>query len=147
MSLRIQGIRFKKRLINSVEAGTPMTIRQLMNHTSGLTYGAFDPGPVGQLMRSGKIDFGNLQANLGDTVRRLASILLCFQPGSQWRYGVSTDVLGYVVEVVNRKTTLQVFDELIFKPLNMNDTFFQVPINKQKFCSLYTRTKSESQNY
>ena len=135
----------RKDTINSVEAETPMTIRQLMNHTSGLTYGAFDPGPVGQLMRSGKIDFGNLQANLGDTVRRLASIPLCFQPGSQWRYGVSTDVLGYVIEVVTGKTLLQVFDELIFKPLNMNDTFFQVPINKvKKFCSLYTRTKSES---
>ena len=135
----------RKDSINSVEAETPMTIRQLMNHTSGLTYGAFDPGPVGQLMRSGKIDFGNLEANLGDTVRRLASIPLCFQPGSQWRYGVSTDVLGYVIEVVTGKTLLQVFDELIFKPLNMNDTFFQVPINKvKKFCSLYTRTKSES---
>ena len=135
----------RKDSINSVEAETPMTIRQLMNHTSGLTYGAFDPGPVGQLMRSGKIDFGNLEANLGDTVRRLASIPLCFQPGSQWRYGVSTDVLGYVIEVVTGKTLLQVFDELIFQPLNMNDTFFQVPINKvKKFCSLYTRTKSES---
>ena len=135
----------RKDSINSVEAETPMTIRQLMNHTSGLTYGAFDPGPVGQLMRSGKIDFGNLQGNLGDTVRRLASIPLCFQPGSQWRYGVSTDVLGYVIEVVTGKTLLQVFDELIFKPLNMNDTFFQVPINKvKKFCSLYTRTKRES---
>ena len=135
----------RKDSINSVEAETPMTIRQLMNHTSGLTYGAFDPGPVGQLMRSGKIDFGNLQANLGDTVRRLASIPLCFQPGSQWRYGVSTDVLGYVIELVTGKTLLQVFDELIFKPLNMNDTFFQVPINKfKKFCSLYTRTTSES---
>ena len=135
----------RKDTINSVEAETPLTIRQLMNHTSGLTYGAFDPGPVGQLMRSGKIDFGNLQANLGDTVRRLASIPLCFQPGSQWRYGVSTDVLGYVIEVVTGKTLLQVFDELIFKPLNMNDTFFEVPINKdKKFCSLYTRTKSES---
>ena len=135
----------RKDSINSVEAETPMTIRQLMNHTSGLTYGAFDPGPVGQLMRSGKIDFGNLQANLGDTVRRLASIPLCFQPGSQWRYGVSTDVLGYVIEVVTGKTLLQVFDELIFKPLNMNDTFFEVPINKvKKFCSLYTRTKSDS---
>ena len=135
----------RKDTINTVEAETPLTIRQLMNHTSGLTYGAFDPGPVGQLMRSGKIDFGNLQGNLGDTVRRLASIPLCFQPGSQWRYGVSTDVLGYVIEVVTGKTLLQVFDELIFKPLNMNDTFFQVPINKvRKFCSLYTRTKSES---
>ena len=135
----------RKDTINSVEAETPLTIRQLMNHTSGLTYGAFDPGPVGQLMRSGRIDFGNLQANLGNTVRRLASIPLCFQPGSQWRYGVSTDVLGYVIEVVTGKTLLQVFDELIFKPLNMNDTFFEVPINKvKKFCSLYTRTKSES---
>ena len=135
----------RKDTINSVEAETPLTIRQLMNHTSGLTYGAFDPGPVGQLMRSGKIDFGNLEANLGDTVRRLASIPLCFQPGSQWRYSVSTDVLGYVIEVVTGKTLLQVFDELIFKPLNMNDTFFEVPINKvKKFCSLYKRTKSES---
>ena len=131
--------------ISSVKPETPITIRQLMNHTSGLTYGAFDPGPVGQLMRSRKIDFGNLQANLGETVRRLASIPLCFQPGSQWRYGVSTDVLGYIIEVVTGKTLLQVFDELIFKPLDMTDTFFHVPKNKvEKFCSLYTRTKSDS---
>jgi len=135
----------RKGSINSVKLETPMTILQLMNHTSGLTYGAFDPGPVGQLMRSGKIDFGNMQANLGETVRRLASIPLCFQPGSQWRYGVSTDVLGYIIEVVTGKTLLQVFDELIFKPLNMKDTFFNVPKNKvEKFCSLYTRTKSDS---
>ena len=135
----------RKDSINSVKPETPMTIRQLMNHTSGLTYGAFDPGPVGKLMRSEKIDFGNMQANLGETVRRLASIPLCFQPGSQWRYGVSTDVLGYIIEVVTGKTLLQVFNELIFNPLNMKDTFFHVPKNKvEKFCSLYTRTKSES---
>ena len=120
-----------------------MTIRQLMNHTSGLTYGAFDPGPVGQLMRSGKIDFGNCK----QIWVILSAALLqypCFQPGSQWRYGVSTDVLGYVIEVVTGKTLLQVFDELIFKPLNMNDTFFQVPINKVKNFVPCTREQKAS---
>ena len=59
--------------IASVKPETPITVRQLMNHTSGFTYGAFDPSPVGKIMRSKKIDFGNTQENLGETVRRLAS--------------------------------------------------------------------------
>ena len=131
--------------IASVKPETPITVRQLMNHTSGFTYGAFDPSPVGKIMRSKKIDFGNTQENLGETVRRLASVPLCFQPGSQWRYGVSTDVLGHLIEVLTGKPLYQVFDELIFQPLNMNDTCFEVPVDKvSKFCSLYTRTSAES---
>ena len=58
---------------------SPITIHQLMNHTSGLTYGAFDPGPVGRVMRKSQIDFGNTNESLGDLVDRLSRTPLCFQ--------------------------------------------------------------------
>lgn len=127
-----------------VKAVTPITIRQLMNHTSGLTYGTFDPSPVGRAMRAAKIDFGNLEESLEVMVQRLGEIALCFQPGTQWRYGVSTDVLGRIIEVVTGKSLEQVFRERIFEPLGMGNTFFSVPRKLiENFCSLYTKTTNE----
>ena len=124
-----------------VEPETPVTIRQLMNHTSGLTYGAFDPGPVGRAMRRAKADFANPAESLADVVTRLADVPLCFQPGTRWNYGVSSDVLGRVVEVVAGKPLEQVFQERIFGPLGISDTFFGVPDEKlDRFCALYSKT-------
>ena len=120
---------------------SPITIHQLMNHTSGLTYGAFDPGPVGRAMRKSQIDFGKTNESLEDLVDRLAKTPLCFQPGSSWRYGVSTDVLGRILEVITGKNLGQVLRQRIFDPLKMSDTSFSVPDTKiDKFCALYTKT-------
>lgn len=123
------------------EPDSPVTVRQLMNHTSGFTYGLFDPGPVGRAMRRNKADFGSDEA-LADVVKRLADVPLCFQPGTRWNYGVSTDVLGRVVEVVAGKSLEAVMRERIFEPLGMADTFFGVPEDKRDlFCALYTKTE------
>ncbi|MBH66835.1 MAG: serine hydrolase [Rhodospirillaceae bacterium] len=123
---------------------SPITIRQLMTHTSGLTYGAFDPSPVGRAMRGAKVDFGNLEEKLDVMVKRLDGIPLCFQPGTEWRYGVSTDVLGRVIEIVAGQSLEAVFQERIFGPLKMKSTFFALPEHQiEKFCSLYTRTNSD----
>ena len=120
---------------------SPITIHQLMNHTSGFTYGAFDPGPVGRALRKAKIDFGKTNEKLEDLVQRLSTTPLCFQPGSSWRYGVSTDVLGRIIEVITGRDLEGVLRERIFDPLKMTDTSFSVPDDKvSKFCALYTRT-------
>ena len=123
------------------DLASPVTIHQLMNHTSGFTYGAFDPGPVGRALRKAKIDFGKTNESLENIVERLSTTPLCFQPGSSWRYGVSTDVLGRIIEVITGKHLESVFKERIFDPLKMTDTSFSVPDDKlDKFCALYTRT-------
>jgi CubicO group peptidase (beta-lactamase class C family) len=120
---------------------TPMTIHHLMNHTSGLTYGAFDPGPIGRAMRKAKIDFGDTKETLEKLVNRLAETPLCFQPGTRWQYGVSTDVLGRIIEVITGKSLETVFKERVFDPLKMSDTFFSVPDDKvNRFCALYAKT-------
>jgi CubicO group peptidase (beta-lactamase class C family) len=124
-----------------VDPDTPVTIRQLMNHTAGFTYGLFDPTPVGRAMRRAKADFSTPDETLADVVARLADVPLCFQPGTRWNYGVSTDVLGRLVEVVAGKPFEDVLRERIFEPLGMTDTFFGVPDGKiDRFCSLYTKT-------
>lgn len=108
----------------------PMTVRQLMTHTAGLTYGRFDAGPVGEAYRQAGVDFGRAQDNLADMARKAASVPLCFQPGSKWTYSIATDVLGRVVEVVAGKPLDQVFQERILGPLGMIDTAFGVPADK-----------------
>lgn len=130
--------------METVPAAEPMTVRHLMTHTSGLTYGLFDPTPVGRAMRRAKADFGRPDETLADGVRRLAGVPLCFQPGTRWNYGVSTDVLGRVVEVVAGKPLEDVFRERIFGPLGMDDTFFGAPADKRgRFCALYAKTEEE----
>lgn len=127
-----------------VDAETPVTVRQLMTHTSGLTYGLFDPTPVGRAMRRARADFSGTDECLANVVARLADVPLCFHPGTRWNYGVSTDVLGRVVEVVAGRPLEQVFRERIFEPLGMPDTFFGVPDDRlDRFCSLYTLTAED----
>ena len=124
-----------------VEPDSPVTVRQLMNHTAGFTYGIFDPGPVGRAMRRARADFSSPDETLADVVARLGEVPLCFHPGTRWNYGVSTDVLGRFVEVVAGKPFEDVLRERVFEPLGMEDTFFGVPENKiDRFCALYTKT-------
>src|SRR3546814_14537825 len=101
-----------------------------MTHTAGLTYGRFEPGPVGEAYRQIDVNFGNAGATLADMARKAASVPLCFQPGSKWTYSVATDVLGRVVEVVAGKPLARVFEERILGPLGMVATAFGVPTDK-----------------
>ena len=116
----------------------PITVRQLMNHTSGLTYGFLHQSPVDQFYRDRQIDFNSLensQENLETMVRRLAEAPLLAQPGTNWNYGVSTDVLGRLVEIWSGKNLDQFFREEIFDPLGMKETGFHAPANSQNRCA------------
>ena len=124
-----------------VPARRPITIRDLLTHRAGLTYGFLDGGTVGNTYRdSGVSDaLGVVELSLAENVERLAKAPLVSQPGAEWHYGLSTDVLGRVVEVASGLPLDRFFSERIFKPLHMADTSFDVPEAKwPRFVTAYT---------
>lgn len=106
----------------------PMSVRDLLRHTSGLTYGFFGNTPVDKMYRSKGV-LGR-ESSLEDMVHTLSEIPLLNQPGTKWHYSVSTDVLGYLVQKVSGQSLEAFFKERIFKPLRMKDTAFHVPRGK-----------------
>ncbi|MCX6046034.1 MAG: serine hydrolase [Chloroflexi bacterium] len=120
---------------------SPMTIRDLMTHTAGLSYGWFNDTPVDALYREAQLLSG--KRSLAELVQVLATIPLAHQPGTRWRYSVATDVLGHIIEIIAGMPLDQFFAEKIFQPLGMNDTHFSVPSTEVKrFTTVYTTTES-----
>jgi CubicO group peptidase (beta-lactamase class C family) len=114
-----------------------ITIRHLMTHTSGLSYGVFDPGTV-QFVAYNKLGVADPTKPLSEMMKTLAQLPLSFQPGTQWQYSVATDVLGRLVEVVSGRSFGEVLSSRIFEPLEMVDTDFWVPEAKRdRLCALY----------
>jgi CubicO group peptidase (beta-lactamase class C family) len=123
--------------ITTVPARREMTVRDLMRHTSGLTYGFFGNTNVDKLYRNSI----NLSQG-GETLQTMTEILstfpLQYQPGTKWHYSVSTDVLGRIVEVASGQSLDKFFIERIFEPLGMEDTSFHVPAEKiDRFATNY----------
>jgi CubicO group peptidase (beta-lactamase class C family) len=112
----------------TLEAKREVTIRDLMRHTSGLTYGVFGDSPVDRLYKKAGVFAPN--DTLQDLVTKLGTLPLMYEPGTHWHYSVSTDVLGRIVEVASGKGLDEFFAERIFKPLDMKDSGFYVPENK-----------------
>ena len=104
----------------------PMTVQDLMRHTSGLTYGFFGDGLVKQAYRDNNINAGGDISN-AEFAERIAKMPLAYHPGSTWDYSNSTDVLGRVIEVVTDQTLYQHLKSRLLDPLNMKDTAFYVP--------------------
>ncbi len=125
----------------SVPAKREPTIRDLLVHRSGLTYGWFGPEKLDAIYTVNAIQnlFEPTAETIGDRVDRVATVPLKFHPGTDWDYSVSTDVLGRVVEVASGLTLDQFFRERFFRPLKMQDTFFYVPVDKQaRLAGLFT---------
>ena len=114
---------------SEVPATNAMTARHLLMHTSGLTYGYYGDTPVDRMYREAKLidDWDYLTHDTRELVHKLADIPLLFQPGSRWHYGFSTDVLGHLVERVSGKPLDAFFQERLFAPLGMNDSYFDLP--------------------
>ena len=107
----------------------PMTVQDLMRHTSGLTYGAIGANQIKQSYIDMKVADRNLtNAEMAD---KLAKLALLYQPGTTWEYSMSTDVLGRVVEVASGMPLDKFIEERITKPLKMGDTAFEVPADKK----------------
>jgi CubicO group peptidase (beta-lactamase class C family) len=118
----------------------PMRIWHLLTHTSGLTYGFHNATPVDAMYRAGGFEWGNPSGeDLAQICERFAAFPLLFQPGSEWNYGVSTDVLGRVVEVASGQTLDAFMQERIFGPLGMTDTAF-VAKDVDRLAALYIPT-------
>lgn len=118
-------------------ATTTMTIRDLMTHTSGLTYGFTERTEVDAAYRQLKLD-GSSILTLDKLVDRLADLPLEFSPGTAWNYSVSTDVIGYLVQLLSGQPLDDYFQEHIFKPLGMTETGFQVrPDQQDRFAACY----------
>jgi len=117
---------------------SPMLIKHLLTHTSGLTYGFMNTNVVDAAYRAHQLEFPGKAATLAEWVEGLASVPLLCQPGSQWNYSVATDVLGRLVEVWSQQELASFFNEHIFAPLAMGDTAFSVaPQNQSRFAALY----------
>ncbi|WP_372987336.1 serine hydrolase domain-containing protein [Marinobacter sp.] len=118
-------------------ATTTMTIRDLLTHMSGLTYGFLERTNVDAAYRQLKLD-GSSILTLDKLVERLAELPLEFSPGTAWNYSVSTDVVGYLVQLLADKPLDDYFREHIFSPLGMTDTGFQVrPDQIDRFAACY----------
>ncbi len=113
-----------------------MSVRDLLRHTSGLTYGYFGNTAVDKMYRAKGIL--NRKSSLQDMVNELSEIPLLYQPGTKWHYSVSTDVLGYLVQKVSGQPLDEFFQQNIFEPLDMKDTAFHVPNKKaNRFAACY----------
>jgi CubicO group peptidase (beta-lactamase class C family) len=110
--------------LDLVPVRRPMTIQDLLRHTSGLTYGFFGEGAVKKAYVDAKIFSEDLD-NAG-FAEALAKLPLAYQPGTTWDYSHSTDILGRVVEVASGKSLYQFEKERILDPLGMKDTSFYV---------------------
>jgi CubicO group peptidase (beta-lactamase class C family) len=108
----------------------PMTIRDLLMHTSGLTY---------DFMRASNIDYAYRKLGVGnpnpgytleDMIEQLAQLPLEFSPGERWNYSLSTDVLGYLVAVISGMSFPDYLQQQIFEPLGMVDTSFEISPDK-----------------
>lgn len=129
-----------------VPAHREITIRDLLCHTSGLTYGFWDYDDITERYRGAGISDGLAQTEgtVGDMVKKLAAVPLVAQPGEAWTYGLSTDVLGYLIETLSGMRLDEFFRKRIFIPLQMHDTCFYVPSEKQKrLAPVYTPSGTE----
>ena len=132
-------------------ADRDITVRDLLTHTAGLTYGFHYRTNIDHAYRKvwtgpkgDNTDFSFPPLNLEDFSKSIASLPLEFSPGDKWNYSVATDICGRLIEVLSGKNLDEYFSENIFKPLKMKDTGFFVPKNKiNRFASCYERTPKE----
>ena len=129
-----------------VKMDREITIGDLLTMTSGLVYP--DTDEAGSFMQGifDEIESGIREGkgySTREVVRKIASVPLAFQPGSRWRYGLSTDVLGGIIEVITQKSLREFLKEEILEPLQMKDTDFYVPKEKiGKLAQLYKRSEN-----
>jgi CubicO group peptidase (beta-lactamase class C family) len=127
--------------IEDVEpAASPITLRQVLSHSAGFSYGFIEPmSVIDQAYMAANLNpLGNDVATLASLCDGLATMPLAYQPGTDWRYSLATDVAARVVEVVSGKRFDEFLKERIFAPLGMVDTDFYVPEAKRdRFVTMY----------
>lgn len=119
-----------------VDSNRPVTIVDLLTHTSGLTYQFLEDSPVStQYLES---QLGKADQTLEEMIDQLARFPLAFQPGTRWQYSVGIDVIARLIEVISGQKLQQFLRERIFEPLKMADTGFSVQAEKlARLATLY----------
>ena len=139
-------------LMKTVEPAQPMTMRHILTHSAGLTYGG-NLAAVGAAASADPVDqvYMGLQVRSepGETmasfVEKLGKVPLRYQPGERWMYSLSTDVCGALVEKISGQKFDVFLKETIFDPLGMKDTGFSVPDEKiERFAACYRRAPDKS---
>lgn len=123
----------------------PMEMWHLFTHTAGLTYGFMYSHSVDQMYRNAGFEWGTPpDKDLAGICDMLAALPLLFQPGAEWNYSMSIDVLGRVVEVLSGMTLGEFMKKRIFDPLGMTDTAFFVPEDKtDRLAALYVMNPAD----
>jgi CubicO group peptidase (beta-lactamase class C family) len=118
----------------------PMLLWHLLTHTSGLTYGFMHAHPVDAMYRAAGFDTATPRTDdLAAQCAALARLPLVFQPGSEWNYSMSIDVLGRVIEVITGQTLDEAMRTRVLEPLGMHDTGFQLPDDQaHRLATIYT---------
>jgi len=125
----------------TVPAKRNITFRDLLTHSSGIDYRAIGTPTANAIYTKNKIPsgLGNFDENLLDRMRALGKLPLMFQPGEKFQYGLNTDLLGCLIEIISGQTLDVFFDQHIFKPLGMKDTYFNLPQSKAtRLATVYT---------
>ncbi len=121
----------------------PMTIRDVLTHTSGLTYGFMERTNVDRAYR--RLGIGDRNGTLAEMMETLGTLPLEFSPGTKWNYSVSTDVAAHLVERISGRRFDAFVREEIIEPLGMVDTAFHVPDDKlDRFATNYSRNPDKS---
>ena len=131
----------KGKNMESRKPSSDLTIKHLLTHTSGLTYGFMEAHPVDALYRKMKIGTGRDQT-LAEMSEALPQIPLLFDPGERWSYSIATDVCGFLVEHFSGQPLDEYITSEILKPLGMQDSGFHVNSKaKDRFTACYAHTK------
>ncbi len=124
-----------------VPAERGITYRDLLTHTSGLTYGFMNATPVDAMYRDGGVDFQTADKTLAEVVDLAASMPLLAQPGAAWNYSIATDVVGHLVAVLSGQGFGEFLHSRVLEPLSMVDTAFHAgPQQMPRFAANYAPT-------
>lgn len=130
--------------LRTVPVEREMTVRDLLTHTAGLTYGVFGNTPVDQLYQ--KAGVFNPELTLAEQTEILGGLPLLYQPGDAWVYSLAVDVQGRLIEVLSGQSLGEFFEDRIFAPLGMSDTGFYVkPDQVDRFVEIYAPSEEEKQ--
>ncbi|MFC3119885.1 serine hydrolase domain-containing protein [Jhaorihella thermophila] len=113
-----------------------ITVRQLMTHTSGLSYPFFEPDADPSIYGHLPAGLERSEGTLEDAMRTIAGAPLFYEPGTEWRYSVSTDVLGAVIEAASGMTLPDAIDRYVTGPLGMSETAF-VAVDAERLATAY----------
>lgn len=125
----------------TVPAKREITFRDLLTQSSGIDYAEIGSDKMKAIYAKAQIPsgLGDIKASLLERISTLGKLPLLFSPGERWQYGLNTDVLGCLIEVISGQNLQDFLTENIFKPAGMNDTYFNVPASKaNRLTSVYT---------